>query len=377
MANELDAADSLLSLHVIGSGVGESIILQIPHESQHGQFHWGVVDCYSPRPDPAENKTLQFLLSRRDLGAGELDFACITHPHEDHLYGFWQLFAAEEIRIERFWCFPADEPMLLKVFAALKEQNRGKHPERTRLQDELQKLFEHTKEHRKSKDPARYRRPQGYNKSIYERMISTIDDNSRVLMSIAALAPSSRQLDKHSTELGNCLTDDRFDPTSYSRQIHNRLSVVLHVRFGDTRIILGADAESDSWSDVVSDSDRRRDGLALSCSVIKVSHHGSENAIFDPAWEEHASQTKPTAIITPYQRSRLPRSGGLARLKERASVHVTSRGDGTPAVSGKCESRLLAMRARQLAGDSLPVAGKTIRVDHHGTVISVEDLAIA
>ena len=40
----------------------------------------------------------------------------------------------EEIKIERFWRFPADDLMLLTIFAALNERNGGHHPERPRLQ---------------------------------------------------------------------------------------------------------------------------------------------------------------------------------------------------------------------------------------------------
>lgn len=377
MANDHDASvDSLLSLHVIGAGVGESIIIQIPHETKKRLFHWGVVDCYSSSAEFTANKTLQYLLSKREVGACDLDFACVTHPHKDHMYGFWHFFADSKVNVNRFWRFDADDPTLLRAVAAINERNHGQHPERKRIQQELELLLEHTKQLRIGQDSSKYRRCAGFNKCIYRRDIKSIGDIP-VPLSIAILAPSATQLDKHTAEIAKCFTNDTFDATRYNRQIHNLLSVVLHVQFGETRIILGADAESGSWSDIVSDSDRREAGVELSCHVIKVSHHGSENAIHNDAWNEHAAHAKPTAIIAPYRHSKLPKPNGLSRLHKKATVYVTSGETEEQAVRGSFQSGLLTRRASQVVDAAGQANAITVRVDHVGKVVSVEELAIA
>jgi len=386
MGNERGAeSSSLLSLHVVGAGIGESIILQIPHESRPGRFHWGVVDCYSASKDPWKNPTLRFLRSKKDLGACRLDFACVTHPHDDHLFGFWHLFASDDVVVEKFWRFPADDWTLLRAFRGL-SGDFALHAEYPRLERELSNLLKYTKKHRKSDDPSRYRRCLDYNKAVYRRLIHTIDSGNDVLLEISSLAPSSKQLDNHADRLAACLGDEEsprkrlFDPTRYDREIHNLLSVVLLVRFGDTHIILGADAECDSWIDILGNSDREEDGVHLSCDVIKVSHHGSVDAFHQPAWEEHAARRPPVVIITPYQRgsSRLPDSVMRERFAGCASeVHVTSELAEIGRVRKAFKSNFLRRKIlRHVAGSSLPVHGKTVRVDHMGHVLRVDDLTI-
>jgi beta-lactamase superfamily II metal-dependent hydrolase len=64
-----------LSIHVINSGVGESIVVELPNGN------WGVIDCYASNlADPSSNHTLNFL---RKQEVTSLEFLCLTHPHLD------------------------------------------------------------------------------------------------------------------------------------------------------------------------------------------------------------------------------------------------------------------------------------------------------
>ena len=85
----------LLTVHVLGAGKGESIVLRLP------DGRWGVVDCYAGSvADPLTNPTLQFL---SEQGATELEFLCLTHPHDDHFRGMSQLL--ETFPVRYFWHF--------------------------------------------------------------------------------------------------------------------------------------------------------------------------------------------------------------------------------------------------------------------------------
>jgi hypothetical protein len=89
----------LLTIHVIGAGIGESIILELPN----GQ--WGVVDCYASKiSDETTNQTLNFLKRRK---VETLAFLCLTHPHQDHFRGITHLLNRYKGKLERFWIFPA------------------------------------------------------------------------------------------------------------------------------------------------------------------------------------------------------------------------------------------------------------------------------
>jgi glyoxylase-like metal-dependent hydrolase (beta-lactamase superfamily II) len=87
-----------LTVHVIGEGKGESIILELPNGK------WGVIDCYANSiRDESTNQTLNFLKRRN---AKALEFLCLSHPHEDHFRGITHLLNAYEGAIEEFWRFP-------------------------------------------------------------------------------------------------------------------------------------------------------------------------------------------------------------------------------------------------------------------------------
>src|SRR5687768_11084144 len=86
-----------LRLHVLGGAAGESIVLGLPGGK------WGVVDCYCRDVgSPARNPTLQLL---KQEGARELEFVCLTHPHDDHYRGMSHLF--ESFPVRNFWRFGA------------------------------------------------------------------------------------------------------------------------------------------------------------------------------------------------------------------------------------------------------------------------------
>ena len=76
-----------LEVHVFGSNSkGEGIVLKLPD----GKY--AVVDsCFvGDIQSPQNNPIVQFL---RDNNVSVLAFACLTHPHEDHYFGFSQILS--------------------------------------------------------------------------------------------------------------------------------------------------------------------------------------------------------------------------------------------------------------------------------------------
>ena len=70
---------SWLEIHVFGARpMGEGIIIKLPDNS------YAVVDCCRRGPAGSINPMVEFLERR---GVKELEFACLTHPHEDHYVG--------------------------------------------------------------------------------------------------------------------------------------------------------------------------------------------------------------------------------------------------------------------------------------------------
>jgi hypothetical protein len=86
----------------------------------------------------------------------------------------------------------------------------------------------------------------------------------------------------------------------------NYASVVLWVKVGDHRILLGADLEKTTnpktgWSVILS-------GSTVICdkaSVFKIPHHGSETAHHEGVWSELLVE-EPFAVVSPFHRGKRP-----------------------------------------------------------------------
>lgn len=98
-----------LKIYVFGSTEGESIVLHLPNG------RWGVVDSFvSSLNDPGTNPAYR-LLKRENVT--EIEFLCLTHPHDDHFRGMSQLL--EGFTVRQFWTFMGPDPQdvsLLKTY---------------------------------------------------------------------------------------------------------------------------------------------------------------------------------------------------------------------------------------------------------------------
>lgn len=88
----------------------------------------------------------------------------------------------------------------------------------------------------------------------------------------------------------------------------NHNAVALWVRWGDRRVLLGADLEERGdpllgWQAVL-DCNQFPDGHAR---VFKIAHHGSPNGHLDAVWGQIVSNNDAFAILTAYNRGQTPR----------------------------------------------------------------------
>lgn len=124
-------------------------------------------------------------------------------------------------------------------------------------------------------------------------------------------------------------TAEWVDPTDL-----NQLSVVLWIRVGATRILLGADltATRRGWSLICESEGRPRERA----EVFKVPHHGSANAQHEAVWDrsnpDGLLEDKPYALVTPWNRgSGVPNAAECDWLASRTPhAWITSTHRGLP-----------------------------------------------
>jgi hypothetical protein len=136
----------------------------------------------------------------------------------------------------------------------------------------------------------------------------------------------------------------------------NGASVAATVRVADTSILLGADLENSSnpkagWTAVLAEA-----RPAVSASVVKVPHHGSEGAHHEGMWDDIVDDDA-VAIVTPWVLAggHLPKEADLERLRRTAGrVYLTAmptlgrvrKGSAVEALIGK----VAGVRVEELRG---------------------------
>jgi len=293
-------------MHVFGASQGESIVLKLPTGG------WGVVDCYaSSLQDPAQNATHRFLVEQ---GAEELEFLCLTHPHEDHYRGMSRLL--EDFRVRLFWRPAAMSGQRLKwlLKAARIDALRSGADRVVEDADELERLFRLVKESRSRRNDPLIPRNAGLGTQLFPVRL-----DPAAHFRIWALAPSGNQADRYEERLGKCFDADGriVDRLPYSE--HNIVSMAILLEFGETRLILGGDVVTPGWVDVLNEFGAGR----LSAHAVKVSHHGSTNGYCDGLWSAFGENGKPVAVVTSFRRSRLPQRAALEHIREFASRVAT------------------------------------------------------
>jgi hypothetical protein len=169
---------------------------------------------------------------------------------------------------------------------------------------------------------------------------------------VRALSPSDEAITQADTDLATVIASaDRLAIGQHLKE-QNMTSVVLHVDAGHCAAILGADLErsprSHGWHAIVANPDFAH--LAHS-SLLKVPHHGSENADADVIWSRLMT-SRPHLLVAPFWNSRLPRTDrDIPRLTARGhclwqaapSSRWVSRPDGSrfslPRTTGRVTAR--------------------------------------
>lgn len=290
-----------LQLFFFGPATGESIAIHFPDET------WGLVDCYIKKPERGLG-VLQFLDKHC---VKELAFFCLTHPHNDHVLGADHLLRKYRGKIQRLWQWGGLTTKALQVRAIVAAKIRGeKRPASaaTAIADGFLDAVEALTDARTV--VSEYRRVTNpcVLLTTKEYTISAVRPTDRSVADI-----EDKILAKNVTDGYLVLRDDE------EGALLNDLSIVLLVEYGNSKLILLADAQGAKQPLHLSTSD---------FSVVKIAHHGSSNGFgadhfrVPPAVQRGAG----CVAITPFVSSRLPRREMIERYREAAAhLILTSR----------------------------------------------------
>jgi len=239
-----------LIIHFLNVGFGDTILIEFPQDGD-GKRSYGLVDCYKVTKLKNYLKELQKVRP----AVTQFKFICATHPHWDHISGINSLLNSKKYVPEEFWDsgFRHESKTYVKILNSLLQ------------------------------------------KTIKTRRISSGWEWYCGKVAITALAPSIRLRNRYATygvDMNNASIVLRIEHhkenilTLKSLEYKGTTSVEAQRQAGQSVVILAGDAEYDSWAHITDEYPKlersaENDPLVkrminyLSCSVLKISHHGS------------------------------------------------------------------------------------------------------
>ncbi|MGE3821177.1 MAG: ComEC/Rec2 family competence protein [Isosphaeraceae bacterium] len=335
-----------LEVHILGAGKGESIVIKLPNGL------WGVVDCYaSSSADPDSNPTIAFLRSK---GVTQLEFLCLTHPHDDHFFGMTTLI--DEFKPREFWRAGCLSPQHIKLVA--------RYYRIAGISDGVAKFTKSSKELVGVYAKIREKAEANEVKVKRAQSLMTLYPDPAAMtgeFQIDCIAPSGSLAEHYEGAVWSCIDENNETVETLTRSHHNNISLVLRLVYGKTRVLLGGDLEKQGWEEVV----REYGAANLAACAVKVSHHGSPNGYCTGLWQHFAAQGKPVAVIAPSRTHKLPKPKAIQDIRDfTESVYATCDFDGGGVASpvrlpskGPIESRL-AMRDAFATTPKLPPTTK-------------------
>lgn len=308
-----------LEVSIFGRGFGECICVHV------GDNNWIIVD--SLLDEDGIPPVLKYLESLKVDIAASVNLLVATHWHDDHAAGLHIVYEKAT-------------SALLSLPAALNDDEMIAYCERVseggseKISSGVQELADiATTQSETSRRAFRLAKANQTLLRIHGDKISHALD-----VQVESLSPSdldSQTFIKRLAVIPPLLPGARAEPFE-----RNDISVALWISVGDHKILLGADLENvpnpqRGWQAVLS-SPALPSGKA---AVVKIPHHGSDNAHSDQIWAQ-IIQSNPLASLTTWNRGRkLPKESDVARI-----LSLTDTVFATSALERRSQVQLAAVR---------------------------------
>jgi len=318
--------DGALSVVVFGPGRGEAVVVQLPD----GRL--GVVDgCKGPSnpkdPRGTGDPVREFLhaveahrgLTEHTL---ELEFVCLTHPHDDHYAGLGQLMSRYSGRIRRPWTGPHGGRYAKALMAYIGKTRGGRDslPDNADLKGLEAVILEFAN--------ARRRCRLEFDEVRRGAMLLPPEDVAGHPLTITGWGPAPADSHAALEDLYFALTELTQGMRPPRPRNPNLTSGALLVRWGTSAVLLAGDLLRGRGGTVGWEAAH---GLVDGpVQVVNVAHHASEEAHDEELWRKMAPAL---AIITPFKNAMTdkrgtrypPRPDDVKRLAETSVVAITAR----------------------------------------------------
>ncbi len=275
-----------LKIHVLNAWAGDSILIEF------GDGVWGIVDSNRISKD-APIPALEFLKREKQLGNfNQIIFVALTHPHLDHFRGMPAIFAYFKEQISEFWDFGRDARPIIAFFL---RWLRGEE-----YQSGLDLLRFYEEIYIWKKEGSIRHLSMGSFQLMY-----TLEPHIKIW----ALSPSRNDLDRYfeSIEIRFACDRTRKENQEVLKKMiqldQNDASAVLLINFQEHFILLGSDAKSECWAQILIDprlaalrESNRED--YLKSHIVKVSHHGSKYSLTENLWQSISIPSVTVAAIS-------------------------------------------------------------------------------
>lgn len=294
-----------ISLIGTGGGYGESILIHV------GSGNWIIVDsCKSPSNIVLP---LEYLESINVNPQVSVKMIICTHWHDDHILGMSELL---KMCSKAIFCFGKvnDKKKFLRLIGLdFEKAGRVGSLTSTKEFNECIGLIEERSQTIVSAYPDRL---------LYRNQIT-----GSVTVEAYSLSPSDETVRSFDNEISDLITEYGSPVKKLLVDSPNDKSVVIYLRLGEHKALLGADLEVSTsdrkgWLDIINNSQVMKGERA---SFFKIPHHGSSNG-YDPKIWVDLLDNGPVANLSPYNRGYgLPEDRMIGVFKSYTSeLYITS-----------------------------------------------------
>lgn len=267
-----------------GGGYGETLLLKI------GKDDWVIIDsCINPN-----NKIPLSLEYLKKIGVdySSVKLVICTHWHNDHILGLGEVLKVCE---NAEFAFSAVSD--LKKFLRLCGLDEKKYHKGS---------ISSTTEFSKCIDIVTSK--GAYCKKAMHDMLLLRVDFKGLNFELYSLTPSPKTVADFETELSELISEFGSRNTAVIKKSPNEKSVALLLKFGEHRVLLGADLESgksddEGWRFIANKSNVVD---SVKSKLFKVPHHGSKSSYLPKIYEEIVEKNS-ILKIAPFANSKLPK----------------------------------------------------------------------